>query len=320
MKVLVYLVVFCVLGGNYSLFADRQEIHLNRTDGTVVKGYFDRPDSKTEVPVVVFLDGSHATSVIVSHDKLAARFNLRKIGLISLEKRGISRKKIDQDEFRAHDCFAERLQDYILLLKHLKDRKIPGCNGRIVLLGGSEGGKIVPRLSLEFSTAIQGVVLIGSGGGLSFGEEMKFQSQQLIQQMGAFKRFSYKLRGSMFPKEIEQHYEKMLSNPESLEMCGPKTWKWFASYLRYDLLSDLLKVEVPIYMIHGEEDMMVPIKSADLIQEAFDQAGKINLQYARYDDLGHALTGREDVYAPMLDWICDKSFSSPRSVNTKCAK
>jgi len=81
------------------------------------------------------------------------------------------------------------------------------------------------------------------------------------------------------------------------------------------LLPDLLKVEVPIYMIHGEEDIMVPIKSADLIQEAFDQAGKMNLQYARYDDLGHALTGREDVYAPMLDWICDKSFSSSASVD-----
>jgi len=43
-----------------------------------------------------------------------------------------------------------------------------------------------------------------------------------------------------------------------------------------------------------------------LIQEAFDQAGKTNLHYARYDNLGHALTGREDVYAPMLDWIEDK--------------
>ncbi len=273
----------------------------------MVDGYFDRPDSKTEVPVVVLISGSGETSVTVSHDKLAARFNPRKIGLISLEKRGITSEKIDQDEFRAHDCFSERLQDYVLLLKQLKDRKIPGCNGCVVLLGASEGGKIAPRLSLEFPKVIRGIVLVGSGGGLSFREEMKFQSQQLIKQMGAFKRLSYKLRSVIFPKEIEQRYDKMLGEPESLEMCGSKTWKWFAAYLRYDLLSDLLKVKVPIYMIHGEEDIMVPIKSADLIQEAFDQAGKTNLQYAPYDDLGHALTGREDVYAPMLDWICDSA-------------
>lgn len=311
MRFFLYLIVFCALGGSFNLFADRQGIRFPRGDGTVVEGYFDRPDDKTEVPVVVFVDGSHETSVTISHDKLASRFNPRKIGLISLEKRGITPERIDQDEFRAHDCFEERLQDYVLLLQQIKDRKIPGCNGRIVLLGGSEGGKIAPRLSLEFPADVQGLVLIGSGGGLPFGEEMKFQSQQLIQQMGTFKRLSYKIRGVCFPKEVEQHYEKMLGEPESLEMCGPKTWKWFASYLRYDLLSDLLKVETPIYMIHGEEDIMVPIRSADRVQEAFDQAGKTNLRYARYGDLGHALTGREDVYTPMLDWIGDRSFSDP---------
>ncbi len=62
---------------------------------------------------------------------------------------------------------------------------------------------------------------------------------------------------------------------------------------------------------------MVPIKSADLVQEAFGRAGKSNLQYARYDDLGHALTGREDVYGPMLDWISEKSFPASSSVDLK---
>ncbi len=317
MKTFLCLLAFCVLCGNFNLFARRHNIQFTREDGSTVDGYFDRPDSEAEVPVVVFIDGSFETSVTISHDKLAARFNQRKIGLISLEKRGITLEKIDFNEFRAHDCFEERLQDYVLLLNQLKDRKIPGCNGRIVLLGGSEGGKIAPRLSLEFPIAVQGIVLIGSGGGLPFGEEMKYQYQKLIQLMGTFKQLSYKLRGLIFPKEIENCYEKMLSHPESLEMYSSKTWKWFASYLRYDLLSDLLKVEAPIYMIHGEKDIMVPIKSADLVQVAFNQAGKTNLHYARYDDLGHALAGHEEVYALMLDWICDKSFPNTSFDNFK---
>jgi pimeloyl-ACP methyl ester carboxylesterase len=295
--------------GSFNLFAESEKLHIFREDGTAIEAYFDRPDSTAEVPVVVFIDGSHEASVTISHNKLANRFISKRIGLISLEKRGITSDTIDQSEFRTHDCFEERLQDYFLLLSQIKDRKISGCNGRVILLGGSEGGKIAPRLSLDFSNIVQGVVLISSGGGSSFAEDMKYQSQQLIQQMGTLKRLSYKLRGSLFPDEMDQYHAKMLKEPNSLEMCGPKTWKWFASYLRYDLLADLLKVEVPIYMIHGEKDIMVPIKSADLIEEAFDQAGKKNLHYARYHDLGHALTGREDVYAPMLDWICEKSFA-----------
>ena len=310
MKTFYWFVIFCALGLNLSLFSERHDMHFARADGTIVKGYFDCAYEKVESPIVVFIEGSSEDTVITSHNKLAARFKSRDIGLISLEKRGISSKKIDQNEFRAHDCFEERLQDYVLLLTQIQEQKIPGCSSRIVLLAGSEGGKIAPRLSLQFPTIVQGIVLIGSGGGLDFCEEMKFQSEQLIKQMGTFKRFSYKLRATMFPKEIEQFYDKMLSNPESLEMCGPKTWKWFASYLRYDLLSDLLQVEAPIYMIHGKQDIMVPIESADRLQSAFDQAGKTNLEYARYDDLGHALTGREDVYEPMLDWICNKAFTS----------
>jgi len=308
MKSYFLYLIYALILGNFNLFAESEKIYISREDGTAIEVYFDRPDVKEEVPVVVFIDGSHEASVTISHDKLANRFIPKKIGIISLEKRGITSNTIDQSEFRAHDCFEERLQDYLCLLNQIKDRKISGCNGRVILLGGSEGGKIAPRLGLDFSNIVQGLVLIGSGGGASFAEEMKYQSQQLIQQMGALKRLSYKLRGSLFPKEIDQYYDKMLKEPDSLEMCGPKTWKWFASYLRYDLLADLLKLEIPIYMIHGEKDIMVPIKSADLIEQAFSQAGKTNLHYARYQDLGHALTGREDVYAPMLDWICEKSF------------
>ncbi len=309
--------IFCGLFSALSLFAERQEIHISRDDGSTISGYFDRPDGEAEVPVVVFIDGSYDVSVAMNQEKLAARFIPRGMGLISLEKRGITADRIEEKEYRAHDCFEERLKDHALLLKKLTERKIPGCSGNVVLLGASEGGKIAPRLSLSYPSITRGIVLIASGGGFPFGKEMKYQSEQLIQQMGTWKRLSYKLRGAMFPQEIEQHYDQMLREPESLAMCGPKTWKWFASYLRYDSLADLLKVEAPIYMIHGEEDILVPIQSADLIQEAFDRAGKGNLHYARYKDLGHALTGREDVYIPMLDWIQAKAFGETSSTNKK---
>lgn len=299
--------LICILTLSFGLFSERKEIFIPRGDGTTIEGYFDTPDSKTKVPVVVFIDGSNEASVLLSHDKLAPRFNPKNLGFISLEKRGISADKIDKKTFYAHDCFQERLQDYSLLLSAIRDQKIAGCNGSVILLGGSEGGKIAPRLSLDFSNLVQGVVLIASGGGLSFAEEMKYQSQQLIQQKERSKKLGYKVRGVMFPKEIDKTYDKMLKNPNSLKMCGPKTWKWFASYLSYDLLSDLLKVNTPIYMIHGEQDILIPIKSADLVEKAFSEAGKTNLHYARHPDLGHALTGREDVYTPMLEWISAKS-------------
>lgn len=312
MKRYLPILFLSLLFAHFHLFADRQVLEIPRADGSTIIGYLDRPVPQADLPIVVFIDGSDQVSAQASHEKLAARFNARNIGFISLEKRGITSRKIDTQEFFAHDCFEERFQDYSLLLKQLESRTISGCNGHIILLGGSEGGKIAPRLSLVFPSLISGLVIIGSGGGLSFGEDMKYQSQQLIQQMNALKRLTYQARSVIFPNEIDELYDDMLAQPDSLEMCGPKTWKWFASYLRYDLLADFLKVEAPIYMIHGKEDIMVPIKSADLVKEAFDRAGKTNLHYARYDDLGHALTGREDVYGPMMKWVSDQVY--PRSL------
>lgn len=299
------ILLFCISG----LFGLTDGFHLSREDGSLVEGYLSAPDDQRDFPVVIFIDGSYDTSVLSNHEKLAPRFNSNGIGLLSLEKRGISSEAIDREEYLQHDCFEERLEDYVLLLKALEEKSISGCNRDCVILGGSEGGKIAPRLSLSYPKIVKGLVLIGSGGGLSFAEEMKFQSQQLIQQLSSLKRLAYKARGLVLPNEYEKFYAKMLASPDSLEICGPKTWKWWASYLRYDLLSDLLKVEAPIYMIHGEQDIFVPIKSADLVKEAFEDAQKANLTFARYEDLGHALTGREDVYEPMIEWVNQVSFS-----------
>jgi pimeloyl-ACP methyl ester carboxylesterase len=292
-----------------TLFGQTDVIHLPREDGSLVEGYLSAPENSKDFPVVVFVDGSFDASIFSNHEKLALRFNSNGIGLLSLEKRGFSSEGCDREEYLQHDCFEERLKDYTLLLKALEEKAIPGCNGDCVVLGGSEGGKIAPRLSLSFPAVVKGLVLIGSGGGLSFGEEMKFQSWQLYQQMGFFEKKFRRIRGTVHPDRQDELYAKILASPNSLEMCGPKTWKWFASYLRYDLLADLLKVEAPIYMIHGEQDIFVPIRSADLVKEAFENAQKENLTFARYEDLGHALAGREDVYQSMIDWICSVSFA-----------
>jgi pimeloyl-ACP methyl ester carboxylesterase len=293
--------VFPCLFFTFSLFAKTTVIYLPRDDQSVIEGYLTTPENGGNFPVVVFIEGSFDASVLDNHEKLATRFNPYGLAVLSLEKRGISSKGIDWEEYFQHDSFEDRLQDYTSLLNALKMRNISGCGGDCILFGGSEGGKIAPRLGASFPSLVKGLVLIGSGGGLSFATEMKYQSEQLIRRLNPFVKFFYKVRRVFLRSEYEKLYAKMLASPDSLEMSGPKTWKWWASYLRYDLLSDLLKINAPIYMIHGKEDILVPMKSADLVKEAFDKEGKTNFTYARYEDLGHSF--REDVYESMIEWM-----------------
>ncbi|MBS3904744.1 MAG: alpha/beta hydrolase [Simkania sp.] len=305
-----YALFLLVSFPSISLFAERDNISITREDGSLIQGILDFPDSEKDFPLVIFIDGSHENSVTGNHEKLASLCNAHKIGFLSIEKRGITPKGIDKKEFIAHDCAEERLSDYALLLKQFRVGKIARGNGCCILLGASEGGKIAPQLALAFPSVVQGVVLISSGGGISFAEEMKYQTRQHIRQSNVLRRLGFKIRGVIFPEEEDKYYKKILEMPESLKMYRTKTWKWWASYLRQDLLSTLLKIDMPMYMIHGAKDVIIPVKSADRVKEAFDKAGKTNFEYARYEDLGHALTGREDVYASMMEWIQHTSAQS----------
>lgn len=299
----------CFLLLTLNLFAASEQFSLTREDGSTLYGYLDVPENETSFPLVVFLDGSYETTVKVNHDSLSSRFLPEQIGVISLEKRGITQEGINKKEFYKYDCFEGRLKDYSLLLSFIKEKNIERHDGRCILLGGSEGGLIVPKLNTDFPDMTTGAVLVGSGGGLPFGEAMKYQSQQTINGLNVAQRFALKIRNAVMPNKMDAFFEKILKDPYSLVMSGPKTWKWWASYLRNPSLNELLKIETPIYLIHGKLDSMVPVESADLISSAFDKEGKTNLAYARYDDLGHALSGRDDVYDDLIGWIKDLELS-----------
>ena len=164
---------FLLLGLN--LFAASEQFSLTREDGSTLYGYLDVPENEESFPLVVFLDGSYETTVKVNHDALSSRFLPQQIGVISLEKRGITQEGINKKEFYKYDCFEGRLKDYSLLLSFIKEKNIERHDGRCILLGGSEGGLIVPKLNTDFTDMTTGTVLVGSGGGLPFGEAMKYR-------------------------------------------------------------------------------------------------------------------------------------------------
>lgn len=283
-----------------------EAFQIPREDGSLISGYIDLPSHEEKLPVVVFIEGSTDESVLQNFEQLSSKIRQQKVGLIAIEKRGVIAQGLNTQEFLQHDCLEERIHDHKILLRAISQGKIKGCNGKCVLLGGSEGGKIAPVLALNFAEMVRGVVLVGAGGGFSFAEEMKYQAQQKVRRMNPFIKLGYKARHIMFPHEYEEFYEKMVKEPDSLEVYGSKTQKWWASHLRYHPLPDLLKLEMPIYMIHGKEDLMVPVRSADHVFESFKKQGKKNLMYVRPHDAGHSLKGRDDLSEPMLSWIKDR--------------
>ncbi|MCH9630483.1 MAG: hypothetical protein S4CHLAM37_04840 [Chlamydiia bacterium] len=284
------------------LSASDTEISLKRKRGTFVKGYYSYVESEKKAPLVVFIDGSKHSSVYENHHKLAKKFMDKGFSFVSLEKEGITKDSYDESIFMKYDCLENRLVDHNLLFKEIQKADIIKEPSHVILVGGSEGGKLAPILATTYKDKVNGLILIGSGGGLPFAEELTYQLNEALLSQNVVKKVGYKIRKSLKPDEIEKQMKKMQKKPDSLKLYAHKTYKWWNSYLSYNPMEDLLSLDVPIFMVHGAKDKMVPVKSADLVVDAFKKADKKNLKYGRYLDLSHALTGREDVYEDILSF------------------
>jgi esterase/lipase len=273
------------------LHAGSQKEYLTREDSSQAAVFVSTPDNQETFPMVVYVDGSLKQSVKNNFAYMALLFGSKNIGLAAVEKRGIDEGVMDEREWLEHDCYEERLQDHILLINELKNT-IPNWNGKLILIGSSEGGKIAPKLSVMFPEVTYGTVLIGSGGGMAFGDEIKYQINQIMLEEGE----------DGMNDEIENEFAEMLSDPESLKVFFGKTYKWFSSYLQYDLMAELLKIETPLLMIHGVKDANIPVESADLVNMHFEFSEKSNLEYLRFDDLGHSISKRIDIFFAILEW------------------
>lgn len=270
------------------LHAGNKKEYLTRDDSSQMAAFVSTPDNQEAFPMAVFVDGSLKQSVKNNFAYMALLFGSKNIGMAAVEKRGIDDDVTNEREWLEHDCYEERLQDHVLLINELKNT-IPNWNGKLILIGSSEGGKIAPKLSVMFPDVTYGTVLIGSGGGMTFGDEIKYQIHQIMHEEG-------------MNDGIENEFAEMLNNPESLKIFFGKTYKWFSSYLQYDLMADLLKIETPLLMIHGVKDANIPVESADLVNMHFEFSEKSNLEYLRYDDLGHSINKRIDIFFTILDW------------------
>lgn len=300
-RVFSSLIAFLLLVVTH-LNASDTDFSLKRKRGTFVKGYYTHVGSEKEAPLIVFIDGSSSSSVYENHTKLASKFAERGFSFVSIEKEGVTKDSFDESIFTKYDCFENRYSDHVLLFQEIKKGEVIKKPSHLIILGASEGGKLAPSLALTFEEWVDGLLLISCGGGLPFSEEMTFQINEALNKQNFVAKAGSKIRKAFLPKEIESQMKKILKNPDSPKVFAHKAYKWWSSYLNYNPLDDLLKLDIPIFMIHGAKDDMVPVKSADIVVDSFNKAEKKNLKYGRYLDLSHSLKDRDDVYSDILSW------------------
>jgi len=155
---------------------------LEREDGTVLEGYFS-PTSTSESPIVLAIQGSSCESMLGWHTSLSAQVSVLGLGLIVLEKQGVSREGIDLFLYNQTNCLEKRLQDYMTCLENVR-LICPDWKGKPIFWGESEGGILAAILGDQI-TETAAILLFGIGGGMEPREEVKWSLRHRLQKHGA---------------------------------------------------------------------------------------------------------------------------------------
>jgi pimeloyl-ACP methyl ester carboxylesterase len=145
---------------------------------------------------------------------------------------------------------------------------------RTVVFGYSEGFYVAAKLA----TVNKSITHLGIGGGGGYIDFYDFVLDNLksytAEQMVADSVVNKNKRIIATLKEI-------MADPESTRMTGGYTVKRWASFAEPPLES-LVKLNIPIYQVHGIDDESTPVESAYLVPVEFARLRKNNLTFKVY--------------------------------------
>lgn len=275
---------FLTLTGIFGLMqASAAEIYpffLERQDGTVLEGYFS-PPSTSGAQIIFAVQGSSCESVLQWHRSLSNQADDLGLGVVTLEKQGISREGIDLLAYSQINCLQNRLEDYVVCLEntHLI---CPGWEGKPIFWGESEGGMLAAALAGQ-TPQTAAVLLFGAGGGMKPREEVRWTLQHRLEKQGAMQDEIDEYMGS-----LDEQMDAMILDPTPEKQFLGNTYKWWASLLTAEEgAMPLSQQALPVCLVHGVEDVQIPVLSADLAAEMLSKTNR--LTYLRLEGYGHDL-------------------------------
>lgn len=307
-KTLALLLAFSSAGSAQAWVAssvqDREELSLKRPGGSKLSYYFSAPD-RGSFPLLLYLGGSGCASEEGFMDYFSPFVELG-FGVVMSEKRGVKKddsgKICSKTYLRTNDRH-QRIADAKLLVSQGKDL-FPGWNGKLVVVGASEGGGLAPEVGLSYKRT-KAVVSLAGGGWPQGQESKKLAERELIASQASPERIQDELA------RLDSQFEEIRLDPTGSKSWSGKgnTYKRWASYLWYSPLDFLEKLKVPVYVAQGTTDVSVPVESSDAIRDRFKELGKKNLTYRRYEGLDHGWADAkgerqtQKVIGDLLEWL-----------------
>lgn len=287
-------VVLCgILLGSAALQVAAEPIRQTslRADGSSIHWSLEYPENGGKRGLLLIAQGSGCLPAIQNPVVAQARSVAPGFSTLLVEKYGVSHGDRPEnpisdcsEEYFAHHTVSQRADDVALVIGDLK--KSDWWNGELVLFGGSEGGAVVARLAPRLQP--DAVVVFSSG----LGESLATSLPRVIPPAAA--------------KQAAEKFAEARANPDSTEMWGGNSYRWWADIVDDVPVNHLLKAAVPVLLVNGEKDS---VESARAARDAYRAASRCELTYWELPDYDHFMTDsngenhREEVFSRISAWI-----------------
>lgn len=260
-----------------------EKIQFTRPDGSTLTGYLTRPENHDQYPVAMIVHGSQCESVWTWHEDFYPIGLKVGSALVTLEKQGIyAQDDIDVIEYDETNTLQHRIDDHLFFIEKLREGNlIPKWNGHMIMIGGSEGGRVAAAVSAK-TPEVDVTALFTCGGGISTADELSLAMLKYFKSHGDSDAAVAEAQ-----VYLDRQMEEMKANPAADKKFMEYTYKWWVSHFNHNTLDDFIKIDHPIYYAHGTADVVVPIESADKVAEKMEELGKANFVYQRIEGCGH---------------------------------
>ncbi len=167
------------------------------------------------------------------------------------------------------------------------------------VLGFSMGGCIAQEMVLNYPKRVAKLILTSSWCGPSHGivtpilEENPFPQMLELMEKGEYEKMARILTNSLFPEEYRKNNPEIIEKVVKNYAIHPPSAKGFEAQAAYaetfDTYDKLSKIRIPTLILHGTEDIILPVENAKILAEKIPQAELI-----LFEKTGHGMNVQEN--------------------------
>ncbi|MDP2366396.1 MAG: alpha/beta hydrolase [Ignavibacteria bacterium] len=186
----------------------------------------------------------------------------------------------DSLKFQLTDCRERRINDIEFTLNYVQDSIYSNKLSEMLIFADSEGGAVSPSIANR-NHLIKRMIIIGNGG-LSGTEKINlvFEKEKRTNKKGYFL-----LSGIDTNEKLDSLLLEIKNNPTTEKQFLGFTYKYWNSYIFYDIDSEYDKLKIPTLVIVGENDMSIPVESVLSLKERYKNRN--NFSFHVIPDVDH---------------------------------